>query len=186
MRLVKDVAEPADNKTVRARLRNEDGFGLIEVLISIVMLNVGILALVAAFNSGSLAIQRASHAATASTLAEKQMELYRAQTYINVALDSTSKTAAAGNSVYAADAAYSATQEIKTCTMPLPPQCVALRTPVTGPDGVAYRIDTYIVSFTPVSPPGRAIKRVTVVVRHGTTTRTLARLTSYFDESTGI
>lgn len=169
---------------MRNRLRNEDGFGLIELLISIVMLNVGILALVAAFNSGSLAIQRASQAATASTLAEKQMELYRAQIWANVALDTAATGAAAGNSVYAGDSAYNAAQVTKTCITPIPLQCNPLRTPVTGPDDVSYRIDTYIVSYTPTN--GRPIRRVTVVVRHGTTLRTLARLTSSFDEATGL
>jgi Tfp pilus assembly protein PilE len=176
------VPAPVDNQNVRARLRNEDGFGLIELMIALVMLNVGILALVAAFNSGSLAIQRASQAATAATLGEKQMELYRAQIYANVALDAASKVTASGNGVYAGDTAYSATQEIKTCTAPIPPQCDAMRT-VSGPDGILYRIDTYIVSYTPTN--GRSVKRVTVVVRHEPTVRTLARLTSSFDEATG-
>jgi Tfp pilus assembly protein PilV len=57
---------------VRANLRTEDGFGLIELLIAIVMLNVGILALVASFNSSTLAIQRASQTATAATLAGRR------------------------------------------------------------------------------------------------------------------
>lgn len=179
------MPQPADNHSVRARLRNEEGFGLIELLISIVMLNVGILAIVAAFNAGGLAIQRASQTGTAATLAEKQMELYRAQLYINVALDSGSKTTASANPTYANDAAYNATQEVKTCSTPLSsyPQCDAMRT-VTGPDKISYRIDTYIVSVTPAG--GRAIKKVTVVVRRASTLRTLARLTSSFDESTGI
>jgi Tfp pilus assembly protein PilV len=176
------VLRLADKHPVRARLRNEEGFGLIELLISLVMLNVGILALVAAFNSGSLAIQRASQTATAATLAEKQMELYRAQVYGNVALDTTATTTASGNAVYAGDSAYNAEQELKTCTAPIPPQCNPMRT-VTGPDDISYRIDSYVVAITP--PSGRAVKRVSVVVRNSTATRTLARLTSSFDESTG-
>jgi Tfp pilus assembly protein PilV len=55
------------------KVRSEEGFGLIEVLIAIVMLNVGILALVAAFQSGAVALRRASHISTASTLADAQM-----------------------------------------------------------------------------------------------------------------
>ncbi len=64
----------------------EQGFGLIELLISIVILNVGILAIVAAFTSGAVALQRASETSTASVLADKQMELYRAVRYTNIAL----------------------------------------------------------------------------------------------------
>jgi Tfp pilus assembly protein PilE len=167
-------------------LRTEDGFGLIELLIAIVMLNVGILALVAAFNSGSLAIQRASQTATAATLTEKQMELYRAQTYANIALDGAATTAANGNATYAGDTAYSASQVTKVCAgspNAVADQCNPMRTPVTGPDDVTYRVDSYIVAYTP--PNGRAIKRVTVVVRKSTTLKTLARLTSTFDQSTG-
>jgi Tfp pilus assembly protein PilE len=168
---------------VRARLRTEDGFGLIELLISIVMLTVGILALVAAFNSGALAIQRASQTATAATLAEKQMELYRAQQYANVALEASLVTTASGNATYAGDTAYNATQVTKVCAgPPYANQCQPMRT-VTGPDDVSYRIDTYIVLFTP--PNGRAVKNVTVVVRHATSLRTLARLLSSFDQATG-
>ena len=57
---LQDPARPADSGAVIADLRSEEGFGLIELLISMVMLNVGILAIVAAFNSGALAIKRAS------------------------------------------------------------------------------------------------------------------------------
>jgi Tfp pilus assembly protein PilV len=177
------VLRLADNHPMRVRLRNEEGFGLIELLISLVMLNVGILALVAAFNSGSLAIQRASQIATAATLTEKQMELYRALVYSGVMLDATATATASGNAVYAADSAYSASQMTKPCGSPIPVQCNPMQT-VTGPDDVTYRIDTYIVNTTPTN--GRDVKRVTVVVRHGTTLRTLARLTSSFDESTGV
>ena len=100
---VKDVLVLPITTGVRADLRTEEGFGLIELLISIVMLNVGILALVAAFNSGALSIQRASQTATAATLAEKQMELYRAQQYSNVALEASLVTTAQGNATYTGD-----------------------------------------------------------------------------------
>lgn len=169
---------------MRARLRSEDGFGLIEILIAIVMLNVGILALVAAFNAGALAIQRASQTATAATLAEKQMELYRAEVYANVALDASSVTTASADGTYAGDVALSGNppQVTKVCAGPIPPECDAMRT-VTGPDDVSYRVDTYVVTVTP--PNGRAVKQVTVVARSATSLRTLARVTSTFDQSTG-
>src|ERR1044072_5387019 len=89
-------SEPADRSHVRARLRAEQGFGLIELLMAMVMLNVGILAIVGAFNSGIFALNRASRVTTASALADSQMELYRALTYSVIAVDSDS-VAAAGN-----------------------------------------------------------------------------------------
>ena len=60
------------------RLRSDEaGFGLIELILALVLLNVGILATVAALNSGAVALQRASKIATASALADVQMESYR-------------------------------------------------------------------------------------------------------------
>src|SRR6478672_6808586 len=84
----------ADRSHVRVRLRSEQGFGLIELLMAMVMLNIGILAIVAAFNSGIFAINRASRATTASALADQQMELYRALTYAAIALDSNTLASA--------------------------------------------------------------------------------------------
>jgi hypothetical protein len=61
-------------------------------------------------------------------------------------------------------------------------QCQPMRT-VTGPDKISYRIDTYMVNYTPTN--GRAVKWVTVVVRHATSLKALARLVSTFDQATG-
>lgn len=169
---------------MRKRLRAEQGFGLIELMISMVMLNVGILAIVAAFNSGGLAIQRASETSSATVVADQQMELYRALTHANIALLQSALTTAGSDSVYTTDGAYSATQAfVTTCPgTPLPDQCDPRRT-ATGPDGRSYRVDTYIVAESP--PNGRPVKRVTVVARRPSDMRSLARITSIFDESTG-
>ena len=60
------------------RAREEKAFGLIELVFAMVMLNVGILALVATFQSGALAIGRSAYASNASAVADKTMEVYRA------------------------------------------------------------------------------------------------------------
>jgi type II secretory pathway pseudopilin PulG len=171
-------------RAVRRRLRSEDGFGLMELLIAMVLLNVGLVALLAAFISGSTAVRRASRISTASTLADTQMELYRALTYSAIALDPSSIPA---TTPYTSDTAYSASQVTATCvsgSYVSYPQCNASRT-VTGPDHGTYRIDTYIVSRTPTG--GRAVKLVTVVVRDSAslTTPAFARQTTSFDQSTG-
>ena len=175
---------------MRARLRAEQGFGLIELLIAMVMLNIGILAIVGAFNSGIFALNRATRITTASALADQQMELYRALTYSAIALDSSTLTSA--DNTYKCDTALGAScpnstsGEISvTCSgSPLPNQCLPSRTTV-GADRKNYRVDTYIVSSTPTS--GRALKLVTVVVRDGSklSARPLARVASTFDQSTG-
>ena len=66
---------------LRAR-KSEEGFGLIELLMSMTMLNVGILALIAAFQSGAFALQRASKLSTAAAIADIQLERYRVDVYI--------------------------------------------------------------------------------------------------------
>lgn len=178
---------------MRKRLRAEQGFGLIELMISMVMLNVGILAIIAAFNSGGLAIQRASETSAASVVADKQMELYRALTYANVALDATATATANADTTYQCDnankinpagACGGANQQtsITTTCGTLTAQCNPRRT-VTGPDDRSYRVDTFIAAETP--PNGRPVKRVTVVVRRSSDARSLARITSIFDQSTG-
>jgi Tfp pilus assembly protein PilV len=63
---------------VLLRARKEEGFGLIELVIAMVMLNIGILALVATFQTGALAIGRSAYASNASAVADKTMEVYRA------------------------------------------------------------------------------------------------------------
>jgi Tfp pilus assembly protein PilE len=167
------------------KVRSEEGFGLIELLMAMVMLNVGILALVAAFQSGSTALKRSSRIATAATLADSQLELYRALTYSQIVLDPAQL--ASVDSTYTCDVALGAacpnsTSAELTGTCSLQPNACKPSRIVAGTygDGYRYRVDTYIVSETP--PSGRALKKVTVVVRDGNNlTRAWARQTSTFD-----
>jgi type II secretory pathway pseudopilin PulG len=62
---------------VQLRAREEEGFGLIELVIAMVMLNVGILALVASFQSGAVALARSSSVSNGAAVADKTMEVYR-------------------------------------------------------------------------------------------------------------
>lgn len=66
------------------RLRGEDGIGLVELLIALLVLNVGIFATFAAFTSGALALRRASHTSTAAAIADKYMECFRDSSYTNI------------------------------------------------------------------------------------------------------
>jgi type II secretory pathway pseudopilin PulG len=170
---------PADRSLVRAVLRREGGFGLVELLISMTMLNIGLLAVVAAFSSGIVSLNRASRTTTAAVLADGQMELYRAIKWSAIQLDASTIP---NSAPYNIDTAYSASQVTGTCTGS-PPECNAARQ-ATGPDNKSYRIDTYIVSVTPTG--GRPVKKVTVVVRdYNNLTVTYARQISTFDQSTG-
>ena len=148
-----------------------------------VILNVGLIAIMGSFVTGSQSIRRASRIANASTLADTQMELYRALTYGAIALDPSTVPSTAP---YTTDSAYNASQVTATCSGAVPSnnQCNASRT-VTGPDHGTYRVDTYIVLRTPTG--GRVVKLVTVVARDSTnlTGPPLARRASSFDQSTG-
>lgn len=60
-----------------ARAAEEEGFGLIELLFAMVMLNIGILALVAAFQTGAVALSRSSATSNGAAVADKTMEVFR-------------------------------------------------------------------------------------------------------------
>ena len=179
------------------RLRSQEGFGLIELLMAMVMLNIGILAIVAAFNSGAVTLNRASRISTAAALADQQMELYRAIPYASIALDAKRSDDRQHVQVRL-DArrtrAYSATRAHDDLRGAVANECNASRSiaGANSPDRKRYRVDTYIIlSTTTTSPPtptnGRPVKIVTVVVRDGgaLTARPLVRIASTFDQSTG-
>ena len=150
------------------------------------ILNIGVLAIVAAFNAGIVTVRRASAMSTASVLADQQMEQFRALTYDQIALDSTALGAV--NNTYKCDTAlgtgacpYSTGGEPTiTCTSPIPATCDPWRS-VTGPDHHQYVVATYIIKENPVASAEK-VRRVVVVVRDGqNTAKVLAREMSTFD-----
>lgn len=158
---------------MKTRVREEQGFGLIELLIALTVLSVGILALFGAYNAGALSLRRAAHLSTATALADKQMEGIRALSFGSIGL----LTPIPVSGPYSADIAYvSASAQV---VVPSPcagttGQCTPVQ-PVTGPDGHAYEVDTYVVN-------DGTLKKVTIVVRDGSalTGRPLVRETSSF------
>jgi Tfp pilus assembly protein PilV len=167
-------------------MRQESGMGLIELLMAIVVLNIGILAIVGAFNSGIVTLHRSSMTATASVLADQQMELYRSLTWGELTLDSTAL--AATDNTYKCDsvlggACPNPTSGEVQSTCGSTAQCTPSRV-VTGPDRQKYRVDSYIVPDHPVAT-ARTVRKVTIVIRdYGKLSHTLARETSTFDCST--
>ena len=155
-----------------ARVRNEQGFALIEMLVAIVVINVGLLAILLALNSGMVTLRRSAESSTASAIADQQVERFRARAFAAIYLDTT--LLAATDSTYQTDAAYSVSQVNQACS-PLVAACTPSQT-VTGPDGRSYRVDTYVVSVVPAG--GQAVKQITVVVRKPGATSALARVVS--------
>jgi type II secretory pathway pseudopilin PulG len=170
-------------------MRQQGGFGLIELLMAITVLNIGILAVVAAFNSGIVTVRRSSMTATASVLADQQIELYRAVTYDQIALDTGSLGSVDNtykcDSVLGSSCPNSTSSLVQVTCATVTDQCNPSRV-VTGPDRHIYRIDTYILNDHPQST-SRTLRKVTVVVRDGRMlSKTLARETSTFDCSTAL
>ena len=173
----------ADISGVRARLRSEGGFGLVELLLAMVILNIGLLAVVAAFSSGIVSLNRASRVTTAAVLADQQMELYRALTYASIRLDTTA--VGTTDQKYKNDPVLggSTTSLITgSCAGP-PDECNPSRVAL-GADNKNYRVDTYIQPITPTG--GREMKKVTIVVRDPNNLAvTFHRQASTFDQATG-
>jgi Tfp pilus assembly protein PilV len=185
----------ADRPYVHTRAREESGFGLLELLMAMVMLNVGILAIVAAFSSGNAALARASRVSTATALADKEMEIYRGADYDNIEFTTAEWNAALGDSVYTGDTVYQTNMAtppapkalvstVTSCPSAVPAQACDPSFVVTGADHRSYRVDTYLYYDTP--DYGNQLKTITVVIRDGTvTSKTYARVSSTFDPSTG-
>ena len=79
---------------------------MLELLMAMVMLNVGILAIVAAFSSGNSALARANRISTAGALANKQMEVYRGIKYDNIVFTTSEWNSAIDDSTYTNDTVY--------------------------------------------------------------------------------
>jgi Tfp pilus assembly protein PilV len=171
----------ADGVTVPRRLRSdESGFGLIELVLAMVLLSIAVLALIAAFSSGALTLQRAGRVATATALGEGQMERYRALRYDAIGLVAP----ASPDTVYTSNQPVTGTLHTIACAAPAPPECQASQT-VTGPDGRSYRIDSYVMR---VAVSGtHDYKRIRVIVRDAAEpARAFFQTESTFDQSTGL
>ena len=177
------------------RARDESGFGMLELLMAMVMLNVGILAIVAAFSSGNAALSRANRISTAGALANKQMEVYRGLKYDNIVFVTSDWNSAIADSTYTADTTYQQNMSspvapkalvatVSTCPANVPTSACDPSYTTTGADHRSYRVDTYLYYDTPSY--GNQLRTVTVVIRDpDDLTRTFARVTSTFDPSTG-
>jgi Tfp pilus assembly protein PilV len=177
--------------------RDEDGLGLVELLIAMMVLTVAILALVAAYGSGYSALNRATRISSATLLADSQMERFRALKFANIALNTTCGASCTQDSTYTSDTAYSSTAQVTGCST-TDQSCLPTQT-LTGPDGRSYRLDTYVScetlsggtfalgSASACAPGGSSsvVKLVTVVVRKSTGTGDWVREQSTFNTLTG-
>jgi Tfp pilus assembly protein PilV len=137
---------------------------LIEVLVAMLVLTLGLLALVAAFTSGILTIQRAAKASTAASYADDQMETYKQGTFASIPIGTQAAVTKTGpnGATYWLQATNSWTCPIGTLVAGPPPSC------------------------TTVGTAARPVKQVSIVVRDSNSSgRVLASQVSTFDSSTG-
>jgi prepilin-type N-terminal cleavage/methylation domain-containing protein len=131
-------------RVLRRKLRpgGEEGFTLVELLIAMIVLTVGILALIAAYSSSYLTINRATRVSSTELLADQQMERFRALSYSTIALDLTCGPSCTQDSTYTGNSAYSSSTQVSgssgTDSTNLSKQTK------TGPDGRTYRLDTFV------------------------------------------
>jgi type II secretory pathway pseudopilin PulG len=192
---VEALKRAADTSHVHLRARDESGFGMLELLMAMVMLNVGILAIVGAFSSGNVALARASRISTAAALANKQIEVYRGLKYDNILFVTSEWNSAIADSTYTSDVVYQTNMAnpvapkalvptVTSCPANVPSTACDPSYTTTGADHKPYRVDTYLYFDTPTL--GNQLKTISVVVRDGdSVTRTYARITSTYDPSTG-
>lgn len=170
-----------------SRLRHEDGFGLIELVIATFVLSVAVLALMGAYDSAFVSLHKAAQKSAAATLVSTQLELYRALPYASIGLDGTTfASTKASDSVYAADeatvnAAQSSPTDVTIASCGTSPQCAPVQT-VTGSDHRAYKLETFIHDV--VSTGTWKERVVTVIARDPSTSGTpiLAQSTAGFDK----
>ncbi len=188
---------------LRQRFASERGMGMVELVIAMFLLAVAVSALVTTFASSAVSLRRAAQKGTALTLADTQMEWYRRLPFTSIRIDGSSCTAGAVDCVGIPTSGTYVTAHSSDGTIP-PATGQALagqngddacsggpacdpEQPVTGPDQRSYVVQTYVnyvnndstLSIrTPTS--GLTLKRVTIVVRDGTTGTIIAREQSAF------
>ena len=187
---------------------SEAGFGLVELLIAMVILQIALLAIVGAFGAGSVALGRASRANTAQALANQQLELYRSMTYDPIGLDTAG---APTTGMYVADTTVCPAAQSPVCGNTGPRNnpntsswsctaasgatsvslyysanginpCIAHRqvSGANAPDGMNYYVDTYI-NLTASTTTQRSYKQISVLVRDGATGKVLVKEVTTMD-----
>jgi prepilin-type N-terminal cleavage/methylation domain-containing protein len=182
---------------LQLRAASEKGFGLVELLIAMALLAIGIAALMLAFASSAVSLRRAGQKGTALTLADTQMEWYRRLSFTGVRIDASQiPTGGTYLSAHTSDPTIPSStgqalagQNGDDACSSGQPACDPEQ-PVTGPDQHAYVIQTYVnyvnndATLSVRTPAcGLTLKRVTIVVRDGTTGTIMAREQSAFERT---
>jgi len=132
------------------RLRSEDGFGLIELMVAVTILTIALLALAAGYDSAFVSLHKSSQKTVANELADRQLDLYRALPFASIGLDETATTGA--DALYSTNSILDPVQtgdpsgvanDVTITGCGTTPNCLPVQT-VTGSDGRQYRMETFI------------------------------------------
>ncbi len=184
-----------------SRLREEDGFLLLELMMATVVLSIAVLALMAGYDSAFVSVHKASQKSVATALADQQLELYGALPYASIGLDPTATANAGSDSLYDGNALLDGTKVVNGVVEPsdgvvndltvtgcgTAPNCEPIQT-VTGTDGHSYRLETFVRCQTAsTSSHSWAEIFVNVIVRDPSTSGEpeLVRLQTGFDSASG-
>jgi type II secretory pathway pseudopilin PulG len=193
-----------------SRARAEGGFLMIELVVTMVILSIALMALMAGYDSSFISLHNASNESTASKLANQQLELYSALPFDSIGLDQATTDAVGDPADPAYDSLYATndllagdfitdpitgdlTQEpsgtvndVEITGCGSTPNCLPVQT-VTAANGHQYRIETFVRDAAN-SPGIRWTERdVTVVVRDAqkSTLPELVQTATAFDRGPG-
>jgi len=171
---------------MRARLRNSDGFMLVELLVASVVLSVALLALMAVYDSSFMSLHKAAQKTAAATLAQNQLELYAALSYTDVGLDATSLATAKADPTYSADESSlspSGGSDVARASSCAATQCLPIQT-MTANDHRSYTVETFVRDVNSLGYSGRPERVISVIVRDPSTTGTpiVAEQSSAYDQ----
>jgi hypothetical protein len=163
---------------------------MIEVTVAIVILTVALLALMAGYDSAFISMHKSTQQETAATLANQQLELYRALPYDAIGLDETVTDSVGDSNNPAYDETYTDNSLLDGDVVPDPSNpdqtitlpsgvvnenliegcggaanCLPIQT-VTGSDNKQYRIETYVRDRLNATGISRYERVVTVVVQN--------------------
>jgi len=171
---------------VRADLRRESGFMLVELLVAAVVLSIAILAMMAVYDASFISLHKAAQKTAAATLAQNQLELFRALSYDSIGLDSSSLTTAQANSTYSGDESGltpSGGTDVTLASSCSETQCLPIQT-LTGSDHRGYLVETFVRDIDDLGYAGRPERLVTIIVRDPSTSGSpvVAELGYAFDQ----
>jgi Tfp pilus assembly protein PilV len=106
------VIDPRSSRYGRlaAKLRGEEGLGIVELLIAVLVLNIGLFATIGAFTSAATTIRNASHISTAAAIADQTVESLHNVKYSNIVSQAATNTTGPDGRTYNVQTVVSSSQ----------------------------------------------------------------------------